>query len=96
MRIVIKKKDREDKVEIKFKENNYWMNIYKIIFQRLKPLNLNLRFLAKTVLIASKAIVYVFKKDIIAMITVNVNNARIIVNKFSKLETINFKNWKIN
>ena len=89
MRIVIKKKDREDKVEIKFKENNYWMNISKIIFQRLKPLNLNLRFLAKTVLIASKAIVYVFKKDIIAMITVNVNNARIIVNKFSKLETIN-------
>ena len=96
MRIVIKKKDREDKVEIKFKENNYWMNISKIIFQRLKPLNLNLRFLAKTVLIASKAIVYVFKKDIIAMITVNVNNARIIVNKFSKLETINLKNWKIN
>jgi hypothetical protein len=68
------------------------MNISKIIFQRLKPLNLNLRFLAKTVLIASKAIVYVFKKDIIAMITVNVNNARIIVNKFSKLETINLKN----
>ena len=96
MRIVIKKKDREDKVEIKFKENNYWMNISKIIFQRIKPLNLNLRFLAKTVLIASKAIVYVFKKDIIAMITVNVNNARIIVNKFSKLETINLKNWKIN
>jgi hypothetical protein len=30
------------------------------------------------------------------MITVNVNNARIIVNKFSKLETINLKNWKIN
>ena len=89
IRIVIKKKDREDKVEIKFKENNYWMNISKIIFQRLKPLNLNLRFLAKTVLIASKAIVYVFKKHIIAMITVNVNNARIIVNKFSKLETIN-------
>ena len=96
MRIVIKKKDREDKVEIKFKENNYWMNISKIIFQRLKPLNLNLRFLVKTVLIASKAIVYVFKKDIIAMITVNVNNARIIVNKFSNLETINLKNWKIN
>jgi hypothetical protein len=68
------------------------MNISKIIFQRIKPLNLNLRFLAKTVLIASKAIVYVFKKDIIAMITVNVNNARIIVNKFSKLETINLKN----